>query len=64
MKKGLHCLLLAVLWTMGLATAVAQGIPSPKEHFGFNIGDNYQLATYSQTSAYFKKLAETSDRTV
>lgn len=62
MKKGLHCLLLAVLWTMGLATAVAQGIPSPKEHFGFNIGDNYQLATYSQTSAYFKKLAETSDR--
>lgn len=41
--------------------AVAQTIPSPKEHFGFNIGDDYQLANYTQTSAYFKKLAE-SDR--
>lgn len=37
-------------------------IPSPKEHFGFNIGDDYTLATYTQTEAYFKKLAA-SDRT-
>lgn len=36
-------------------------IPSPKEHFGFAIGDDYQLATYTQTEAYFKKLAA-SDR--
>lgn len=35
----------------------AQTIPTPKEHFGFNIGDDYQLATYTQTEAYFKKLA-------
>jgi hypothetical protein len=40
----------------------AQSAPSPKEHFGFNIGDNYRLATYTQTEAYFKKLAATSDR--
>ncbi len=40
----------------------AQNIPSPKEHFGFAIGDDYQLATYTQTEAYFKKLAATSDR--
>ncbi|CAN5564093.1 M14 family metallopeptidase [soil metagenome] len=39
-----------------------QSIPSPKEHFGFNIGDDYQLSNYTQTEAYFKKLA-TSDRT-
>lgn len=39
----------------------AQPLPSPKEHFGFNIGDDYQLATYSQTVAYFKKL-EVSER--
>jgi hypothetical protein len=37
-------------------------IPTPKEHFGFAIGDNYQLATYTQTEAYFKKLAAASDR--
>lgn len=40
---------------------VAQTIPTPKEHFGFEIGDNYMLATYTQTEAYFKKLAA-SDR--
>lgn len=38
-------------------SAIAQSIPSPKEHFGFNIGDDYQLANYTQTEAYFKKLA-------
>ena len=40
----------------------AQTIPTPKEHFGFAIGDDYQLATFTQTEAYFKKLAATSDR--
>lgn len=39
-----------------------QKIPTPKEHFGFNIGDNYQLTTFTQTEAYFKKLAQASDR--
>ncbi|GHN00740.1 peptidase [Cytophagales bacterium WSM2-2] len=41
--------------------AVGQNIPTPKEHFGFTIGDDYQLATYTQTEAFFRKLA-TSDR--
>jgi hypothetical protein len=44
------------------AVSQAQTVPSPKEHFGFNIGDDYQLANYTQTEAYFKKLAA-SDRT-
>lgn len=51
---------------MALLTANAQtqpiSIPTPKEHFGFNIGDNYMLANYTQTEAYFKKLAAASDR--
>lgn len=42
--------------------AIAQPVPSPKDFFGFNIGDNYQLATFTQTEAYFKKLEEASDR--
>jgi hypothetical protein len=37
-------------------------IPTPKSQLGFNVGDNYQLATYTQTEAYFKKLASSSDR--
>jgi hypothetical protein len=40
----------------------ALALTSPKEHFGFNIGDDYHLATYTQTEAYFKKLAAESDR--
>ena len=44
------------------ATTLAAKITSPKEHFGFAIGDDYQLATYTQTEAYFKKLAAESDR--
>jgi len=47
---------------VAFTTAKAQTIPTPKEHFGFNIGDNYQLATYTQTEAYFKKIAAASDR--
>ncbi|MGF1923213.1 MAG: M14 family metallopeptidase [Bacteroidia bacterium] len=54
------------LWLVALflcvQTAKAQNIPSPKDHFGFTIGDDYQLANYTQTEAYFKKLAETSKR--
>jgi hypothetical protein len=40
----------------------AQNIPTPKDHFGFSMGDNYQLANYTQTAAYFKKMAAASDR--
>ena len=44
------------------AVSFSQTIPTPKEHFGFAIGDDYHLATYTQTEAYFKKLAATSKR--
>ena len=37
-------------------------MPSPKSHFGFNIGDNYQLANYTQTEAYLQKLAAASNK--
>jgi hypothetical protein len=54
--SGCLCFLISTLLT------VAQTLPSPKQHFGFSIGDNYKLATYSQTEEYFKKLASASDR--
>ncbi len=56
--------LVALVLTFGisLASAAAGPVPSPAEHFGFAIGDDYQLATYTQTEAYFKKLAALSDR--
>ncbi len=52
---------LALLVVCGIS-ATAQEVPTPKSHFGFNIGDNYQLANFTQTEAYFKKLAQTSNR--
>ena len=35
---------------------------TPKEAFGFNIGDDYQVANYTQLEAYWKKLATESPR--
>ncbi|HMY72919.1 MAG TPA: M14 family metallopeptidase, partial [Blastocatellia bacterium] len=37
-------------------------LTSPKEHFGFDIGDDYQLANYTQYEAYIKKLDQESER--
>src|SRR5436305_13144874 len=37
-------------------------VTSPKEQFGFNIGDDYQLVNYRQLVDYWKKLAQQSDR--
>lgn len=44
------------------SASVTAKITSPREHFGFAIGDDFHLATYTQTEAYFKKLAGESDR--
>src|ERR1700710_594930 len=59
MKRN-HIIGFVLLFLCYSASLYAQ-IPTPKEHFGFNIGDDYQLANYTQTEAYFKKLA-TSNR--
>ncbi len=42
----------------------AQQITSPKDHFGFNIGDDYHLATYTQFVEYWHLLDAESDRMV
>ncbi len=48
-------LLTITVLTLCFTTSTAQNLPSPKEHFGFDIGDNYKLANYTQTEAYFKE---------
>ncbi len=40
----------------------ARRVTTPKESFGFNMGDDYMLATYDQITTYLKKLASESDR--
>src|ERR1700679_3013873 len=54
--KKIYLILFCCLAITGSMLAQAPHIPTPKEHFGFNIGDDYQLANYTQTEAYFKKL--------
>ena len=39
-----------------------EAISTQEEHFGFKIGDDYHLATYSQMEAYWKKLDKESPR--
>lgn len=54
-----------ILLTINLlldAVCMAQHILSPKEYFGFHIGDDYKLVNYTQTEAYFKQIASISDR--
>lgn len=54
---ALLVLLLAAPWALPQTR-----ITTPREQFGFNIGDDYQLATYSQLLDYWKKLDQQSDR--
>ena len=60
MTRKIFLIFIALIYILSASTA--QTIVSPKEHFGFNIGDNYKLATYTQTEAYFKKIAAASNR--
>jgi len=53
---------LAVLLAAFLSLPLMAAPPSPQEHFGFAIGDDYQLADYTSTEHYFRRLAETSER--
>src|SRR6185369_7919278 len=53
----------AFLFVFALAVLQAQTrITTPKEQFGFNIGDDYVLANYEQYVDYLKKLDRESDR--
>ena len=45
-----------------LPAQTAPKITTPKEALGFNIGDDYQVANYTQLEAYWKKLAAESPR--
>ncbi|MDB6165528.1 MAG: peptidase carboxypeptidase [Lacunisphaera sp.] len=54
--------LLAAVCLLATTWGGAEGIPSPREYFGFNIGDDYQVPNFTQAEAYFKQVAATSPR--
>src|ERR671917_61515 len=45
-----------------LATGAMAQVTSPKEFLGFTPGDDYKLANYKQSSAYFRKIAGQTKR--
>ncbi len=55
----------AIFLSLILATGFIGGqerITSPKQQFGFDIGDDYMLVNYSQLVAYWEKLDRESER--
>jgi hypothetical protein len=68
-RTGLRSLVLILAFALALCIPVthAQAPPKvtlPKDHFGYNIGDDYFLATYTQLLAYWQKLDKESDRMI
>ena len=61
MKKTVF---VAGLFAVVVSSATAQRVTEPREHFGFNIGDDYHLATYDQFVSYWQRLAEESPRMI
>lgn len=55
---------LAMMAAVAAAPAAQQAlnVTTPKQFFGFTIGDDYQLATYTQLTAYWQKLDAESNR--
>jgi len=45
-----------------LTAQAAPRITTPKEALGFNLGDDYQMASYTQLEKYWKQLDQESDR--
>jgi hypothetical protein len=61
-RYPLTLLLVAAFSAISLMAQTAPRITTPKEALGFNMGDDYQVANYTQLEAYWKKLAAESDR--
>ena len=62
-KTRLHAAFIAlVLISAARSHAQTVAVTTPKQFFGFNIGDDYQLATYSQFVEYWRKLDKESER--
>ena len=53
----------AVALLVSFVTPLAQTrVTTPKEQFGFSLGDDYQLANYTKIADYWRKLDQESDR--
>ena len=59
----LSALVIALAGPSSAALPQAQSDPpTPESVLGFRVGDDFELASYDESLAYFMALAETSDR--
>jgi hypothetical protein len=61
-RRATHRAALSAVLLLLAGAAAAQTITTPKQHFGFDIGDDYQLATYTRMADYWHTLDRQSDR--
>src|SRR5215217_4758390 len=60
--RSMRIRLIGCAMVFAAGSAHAQTVTTPRQHFGFNIGDDYQLATYDQFQAYWRTLDRESPR--
>lgn len=53
-----------LLLAASTGSALAQGVPAPASHFGFQVGADRSLANWNDLTAYFEAVARVSDRVV
>jgi len=61
-QKKLYCLILIFSLQAILSLQAAEKIPSPEEILGFQVGQDFKLASWSQITDYFNKLAQASPK--
>jgi hypothetical protein len=57
-----RAILASVAVILTTAGAAAQSVPTPRQHFGFEMGEDRKLADWNQLTGYYEKLAQTSQR--
>ncbi|HUF67691.1 MAG TPA: M14 metallopeptidase family protein [Longimicrobiales bacterium] len=59
MARSLIAAAVAIITALPLS---GQTVPTPREHFGFDIGEDRRLADWNQLTAYYEKVANASPR--
>jgi murein tripeptide amidase MpaA len=59
MARSLIAAAVAIIAALPLS---GQTVPTPREHFGFDIGEDRRLADWNQLTAYYEKVANASPR--
>jgi hypothetical protein len=61
-RPAIARIFVAAVFAASLSAQTAPKLTTPQEALGFNVGDDYQVANYTQLTAWWKKLATESDR--